>query len=523
MKLVYFFMLIALGLSGTISAQVAINNTGELPANSAQLDIQSTTKGILIPSMTTAQRTAIADPANALIVFDNETSSFWHFDQSTSAWVEMKSSLNNHMINDSDQNTYVNTEQTTDDNKVTVFLNGVEKWRFNNNTLEPVNTNYSVIIGEFAGASLTTGGMNVLVGTAAGSSNTTGNNNVAMGLSSMWANTEGSQNTAIGAYSLNANTSGVYNTAVGINSLLSSTTGNNNCAIGSAALLSNTTGSNNIALGERSLNYNTTGDNLIAIGTKALYELSFSNGGNNFTSQNLAIGNYSLYRTNPISSESGICNIGIGDSAIFYNQTGYYNLAIGHSAIKTNNTGDYNTAIGHLTTVSAHNLNNVTVIGYGAHADGSNMVRLGNQSVTSIGGYAGWTQLVPAKNWVKGQENPTHIPGLAFVKKLKPVLYNSSQLIAGNHVSGVGFVPEDVLNATRELGIAFDGIDVPANKENGVYGIRYSAFTPFLVQAIQELEKENTLLSQRLEAQELLLKRLAQETEQLSQQVKVSK
>lgn len=57
------------------------------PAASAALDITSTTKGLLIPRMTTAERTAIASPAKGLMVFDNTTSTYWFYNGS--AWAEI--------------------------------------------------------------------------------------------------------------------------------------------------------------------------------------------------------------------------------------------------------------------------------------------------------------------------------------------------------------------------------------------------------------------------------------------------
>lgn len=69
------------------SQNVAINATGAAPAASAMLDVSSTTMGVLIPRMTTAQRTAIAAPATGLYVYDTTTGSFWYFDGTT--WQEM--------------------------------------------------------------------------------------------------------------------------------------------------------------------------------------------------------------------------------------------------------------------------------------------------------------------------------------------------------------------------------------------------------------------------------------------------
>ncbi len=83
--LLSFLLLIALK---TISAQgVAINNDGSAADNSALIDMKSTTKGMLAPRMTTAQRMAIAAPAMGLLVFDITTNTFWHHNGVT--WAEL--------------------------------------------------------------------------------------------------------------------------------------------------------------------------------------------------------------------------------------------------------------------------------------------------------------------------------------------------------------------------------------------------------------------------------------------------
>ena len=71
-----------------LSAQgVAVNADNSPPNNSAMLDVKSTTKGMLIPRMTTAQRGLIGSPATGLLVFDNDTNSFWFFNGT--AWTEL--------------------------------------------------------------------------------------------------------------------------------------------------------------------------------------------------------------------------------------------------------------------------------------------------------------------------------------------------------------------------------------------------------------------------------------------------
>ncbi|MCA6364985.1 MAG: hypothetical protein IM638_18285 [Bacteroidetes bacterium] len=71
---------------------VGINATGATPDASAMLDVVSTTRGLLIPRMTSAQRTAIATPATGLYVYDTTTNSFWFYNGTI--WTEMASNTN---------------------------------------------------------------------------------------------------------------------------------------------------------------------------------------------------------------------------------------------------------------------------------------------------------------------------------------------------------------------------------------------------------------------------------------------
>jgi hypothetical protein len=81
-----------------ISAQsIGIGTT--TPAPSALLHINSTTKSLLTPRLTTAQRTAIAGAANGLLVYDTNTNSFWYYN--SSVWTQIGNSswtVNNNNI-----------------------------------------------------------------------------------------------------------------------------------------------------------------------------------------------------------------------------------------------------------------------------------------------------------------------------------------------------------------------------------------------------------------------------------------
>ncbi len=87
--------LVALLFIASISqAQVGIGNTN--PAATSMLDITSTEKGLLVPRMTTAQRTAIITPANSLLVYDTDLESFYHYDATPAPgkWIKMNSASN---------------------------------------------------------------------------------------------------------------------------------------------------------------------------------------------------------------------------------------------------------------------------------------------------------------------------------------------------------------------------------------------------------------------------------------------
>ena len=71
----------------TFSQSVAINTDGSVAHASAMIDIKSTTKGVLAPRMTTAQRTAIASPAAGLLVYDTDTNSYWYYNGT--GWINL--------------------------------------------------------------------------------------------------------------------------------------------------------------------------------------------------------------------------------------------------------------------------------------------------------------------------------------------------------------------------------------------------------------------------------------------------
>lgn len=78
MKKIRLFLL-TIVYCNLVSAQTIGIGTAT-PNSKAALDISSTSKGLLIPSMTGAQRTAIASPPNGLMVYDTDINQFYHYD-----------------------------------------------------------------------------------------------------------------------------------------------------------------------------------------------------------------------------------------------------------------------------------------------------------------------------------------------------------------------------------------------------------------------------------------------------------
>ena len=118
------------------------------PSVSAQLDISSNSKGILIPRMTLAERDAIINPANGLLIYVTSDSMFHSF--SGNSWWPLNSRTRE--LTDADKDTGIFVELTPDDDKIWFKVNGVNKWKMSENRLEPLDDIVrNVFIGKGAG------------------------------------------------------------------------------------------------------------------------------------------------------------------------------------------------------------------------------------------------------------------------------------------------------------------------------------------------------------------------------------
>jgi hypothetical protein len=271
----------------------------------------------------------------------------------------------------------------------------------------------------------------------------------------------GVRNTGIGYQALTVNTSGSFNTAAGYQSMVVNTDGAHNTALGAWTMFTNVHGADNTAVGVNAM-YNIAGDGNTLTG-------GFGNG-------NTAVGYQSLY----------------------FNSNGQFNTALGFQAYMQNT------------------FSNCMVLGADpfnfCNPTANNQVWVGDNNVTSIKGQVAFGTYSDARIKNNVEEN---VPGLAFIKELRPVTYfydyeKELQLSGGKanpahkgkydieKIRFSGFLAQEVEAAANKVGYDFSGVDKPQNGK-GLYSLRYSEFVVPLVKAVQELSSENEALKLKME------------------------
>lgn len=524
--------LIIMFCNTTLTAQNIFPATGAVgigtttPNASALLDVTSTSKGLLIPRMTIAQRDAIVKPATGLLVFVTDRSlGFYYFNGS--AWVSVagaNTSLSNLTA------TSINQTLNPSVNKTFDVGSAAKRW-----------SRIYADTGNFSGdvdihGNILQDGLRVIsinsdnTALGIGSFNTsTGFYNTGLGCAALGSNVNGIQNTAVGRSVLSLNKSGSSNTGTGSLALQNNDVGSSNTATGASAMLSNKNGYENTANGALALASNTSGNNNVAVGSNALF--------NSNSSYIVAVGDYALEQ-----STTGLQNVAVGSKA--GNQTkGSNNSYLGFQAGFFDNSSNI-TAIGNQAGWSVANgygctfvgsqdgptvagLYNVTGIGYNVTPTASNQVRIGNSLVTSIGGAVKWSVVSDGRFKRNIKEN---VPGLAFINLLRPVTYNldvtalrkfkGEDIKEGNAKTGAnisdqekaittGFIAQEVETISKKMNYEFDGVDAPKNDKDA-YGIRYEAFVVPLVKAVQELSKLNDDKDSKINHLETRIEKLEQ-------------
>ena len=445
-----FLCLVVWGMSDGQSVGIGTSS----PNSSAQLDITSSARGLLIPRMTTAAISSISGAAKGLMVYDTvqnqllvnmgtATAPSWQTIVANSGWSLKGNAYNSDSL----------FLGTTNGNYLMMKLN--------NQISAYMDT--PLVNTAFGYQALQTN-----INTTARSGGGGGANNTAFGFQALTANIAGGVNAAFGSYALWSNTTGGSNTALGCSALNYNTTGESNVGAGFGALQSNQTGSYNSAVGVGAL-----GSNLI--------------------------GNYST---------------AVGFNALAATTTAYYNVALGYNAGVTYDNGYNNVFLGANTDVTGAGYFNVIAIGEAVVATGSDQAVIGNSATSSIGGYANWTNFSDGRYKKNMREN---VKGLDFIMRLRPITYNldvtgirvhlgqkapadegSRRSIAQRETEVFsGFSAQEVEAAAAASGYDFSGVDKPKN-EKAFYGLRYGDFVVPLVKAMQEQQKMIKALQQEV-------------------------
>jgi len=290
-----------------------------IPDSSAQLDIQSTAKGLLIPSMTQSQRQGIQTPATGLLIFQTDHTPGFYYNAGTPAapsWQSLASPT------------------------------GATAWKLTGNSgTDPAidfigtadNKPLLFRIDNGPAGYLDSGKARTFLGSAAGNIAATGFGNVAVGKSSLTLDSAGNFLVALGDSALNSCTQGSGAVAAGFYSLTRHTYGGENTAIGSSSQYASS-GLRNTAAGGSTLSFNTHQDNTV----KGFNALSINISG----SKNTALG-ADVMANYPDNGGAGIENTATGAAALMSNDDGRANTASGYQALANNRSEGYNTATGY--------------------------------------------------------------------------------------------------------------------------------------------------------------------------------
>ncbi|HMO60803.1 MAG TPA: tail fiber domain-containing protein [Ferruginibacter sp.] len=340
-----------LTLSFAAQAQnIAINETGIEPDTSAMLDISSTTRGLLMPRMTKAQKNAIALPAEGLLLYQTGPDSigFHYYNGTQWQWLAGSGAPAGWLTTgNAGTDSTLHFLGTTDNKPIMLRQNNLPVGQLNTST-----NNFFIGGGSGVNASgkrntgfgdstlnnITSGTDNTGLGYRAlkGSAAVTGIHNTAAGSNALATFETGSHNTAVGGNSLSLLKDGMYNVAIGSHSMEVTKKGIGNIAIGTSALRYADSANYNVAVGHDALYVNDSSRN-VAVGYNALL---FNN-----RNSNVAVGFRAGYFNSYLQSNSqlGVENTYMGFQAGYYANTGSKNVAIGTNALM--GAGYYNSDV----------------------------------------------------------------------------------------------------------------------------------------------------------------------------------
>ena len=269
------------------------------PNASAQLDVTSTARGILIPRINLLSPTdvvTVAAPATGLLVYN-----------SNATLAQMPDGVGFYYWNGAIWLKIITTGSASGSGWLTTGNAGVSSGNFIGTT---DNQMLRFRVNNIPSGFIDPNSTNSAFGIQSLSSLTSGAHNSGFGWHSLLNNTTGNANTSVGLQGLLANTVGAFNTVQGYSGLSNNVNGNSNTGMGMDILYSNIDGNSNVAMGALALFNNQHGSNLVAIGDSALFN--------------------DLGQTTP--PYNGAFNTAIGSKVLYSNITGSGNTGVGTNA-----------------------------------------------------------------------------------------------------------------------------------------------------------------------------------------------
>lgn len=494
-------------LSIVIKGQsVAINDNGSAPASSAMLDVNVfgvNKKGVLIPRMTTAERTAIPAPATGLLVYDSNTNSFWY--RAGANWLEVISDNNTLWTNNGNDIYNINSGNIgAGVSTPKAFFNVAQ-----NKTVVFGNDSLSSTLGNkfiwFPTKGAIRFGKLDFTGTGWDYSNI-GVNSIAVG---DLTKASGPQSFSQG---YGANATGFYSFARGF---AATAAGDHSMAFGQNITA---TGIRSMAFGESST---VNGD------------WAFSNGNNNkvtgdFASafgQELSARTYNSFvigRYNDSLSSTSNSSWNILDP-IFIVGNGTSNVSRSNAMVvlKNGNVGIGNNFPGSLLTVGTNtgarihvgSVEGIEDFGASTLACTGSFVPISNNFYSLGSSTQLWTTVYASNGTIntsdiREKKNIRSLPyGLDALLKLNPVSFEWKNDVSGDGEK-LGLIAQEVLKVipqvvkTHESIVGNETSGQITRKEMDRYGIYYSDLIPVLIKSIQEQQQKIDTLEARLKALE---------------------
>ena len=449
-------LLLLIAPAGVHAQSVGIGTVS--PDASAALDISSTAKGLLVPRLTAAQRTGIATPAAALLVYqtDGPQPGFWFNAGSATvpAWTFFNPSGDNLGNHTATQPLNLQTNALIGSGATIGAIVGVGITAQGGLNIGQ-NTNGNIFIGYQSGQANTTGIDNQFDGFQSGINNTTGSFNFFSGLHSGYFNTTGTRNHFDGNSSGYSNTTGVNNQFTGIQSGISNTTGSNNQFSGFASGYNTTTGSNNLFSGFQAGSSNTTGSSNQFSGFQA---------GNSNTTGN----NNWAFGVGAGPATGNLTNAGA---------LGFLAVVTQSNSLVLGGTGSNAVNVGIGTTAPAYTLDVAGTINASGTVQANGVVLASDR---------------------RFKQNVQTLPdALAHVRRLRGVSYTFRQ----------ADFPTRRFPAGPQLGVIAQELEqvypeLVSTDAQGYQAVNYAQLTPVLIEALKELADQNTALRLRLAAQQ---------------------